>query len=158
MKDFLTKVKEISFFSRHAFYHAACAEFGAQFFFVSRLLLGLLLAVLAAILMLPVKNCFLGALLATVCISVCRDYLLNWRDRDASFKLLEQFLSVTKISESDSRNSQFLNSLRHWIFLLRPLLYFMVLASGGWFLVLPVTVLASAFGFELRGNASEFHR
>ncbi|MDD3695502.1 MAG: hypothetical protein PHG44_05985 [Lentisphaeria bacterium] len=158
MKDFLARVKEISFFSRHTFAHAAFAELGAALFFLSRLLLGLLFSLLAALVLKLVKNPALGALLATLGLSICRAYLLNWRDRSESFKLLEQFVPLMKMPQPKRLDSYFLDALRHWAFLLRPFFYFLILVNGAWFLLLPLSLLSGAFGYELYGRGTDIQR
>lgn len=115
---------------------------------------GLILALVAGLTLWIVRHPILSPLLATVTVSLARGFLLNWRDRLVPWRLLGLYFPGLGEGVRSGSEQYFQTSLMNWVILVRPALYFFILQSGCWYWLLPVSVLAGAFGHELTSHTT----
>ncbi len=118
------------------------------------LLRGIILALVAGLTLWMVRHPILSPLLATLAVSLVRGHLLSWRDRLVSWRLLSLYFPGLGEGVRSGPEQYFQSSLMNWVLLIRPALYFFILQSGCWYWLVPISVLAGAFGHELTSHST----
>jgi len=115
---------------------------------------GIILALVAGLTLWVVRHPILSPLLATVAVSLVRGFLLDWRDRLAPWRLLKLYFPGVGEGAHSAPEQYFRTSLMNWVILVRPALYFFILQNGCWYWLIPISVLAAAFGYELTSHST----
>jgi hypothetical protein len=156
MKDFSRVFRQITRFAQYLGAEsspASASQAGSLLLIAAALLRGIILALVAGLALWIVRHPFLSPLLATIAVSLTRGYLLNWHDRLVPWRLLLLYFPGLAESGRDAADRQFQASLMNWVLLIRPALYFFILQSGCWYWLIPISVLAAAFGYELTSHS-----
>jgi hypothetical protein len=148
MKNFSQLLRQIRRFAQYPDAPAG-SGYDSTLLIAAAALRGIILAVLAGLTMWLVRHPFLSPLLATIVVSLARGYLLDWRDRLVPWRLLLLYFPSLGEDNGSGTERKFQASLTNWVLLARPALYFFILQSGCWHWLIPIAVLAAAFGHEL---------
>ncbi len=152
MKDFSKFIGQLT---RYAQYSGSASEKSDPLLLIgAHFVRGIYLALVAGLTLWIVRHPILSPLLATVAVSLARGYLLNWRDRLVSWRLLGLYFPGVGEGVRSGPEQYFQTSLMNWVLLIRPALYFFILQSGCWYWLLPISVLSGAFGYELTSHAA----